>query len=65
LDDWIEQVKRSNLPKLKSFVRGLQMDEQAVRATLENEWSNGQTQGQVNRLKTIKKRCMAGQTLIY
>jgi transposase len=56
LDEWIEQVKSSNLPELKSFVRGLKMDEQAVRAALEKEWSNGQTEGQVNRLKTIKRQ---------
>ena len=56
LDERMEQAKKSNLPELKSFVRGLKMDEQAVRAALEQEWSNGQVEGQVNRLKTIKRQ---------
>jgi transposase len=34
----------------------LQSDYSAVRAALANSWSNGQTEGQVNRLKFIKRQ---------
>jgi transposase len=35
---------------------GLRRDLSAVRAALTSEWSNGQTEGQVNRLKLIKRQ---------
>ena len=41
---------------LKQFVSGIQRDEAAVRAALHFDWSNGQTEGQVNRLKTLKRQ---------
>jgi transposase len=31
-------------------------DEAAVRAALESEWSNGQTEGFVNKLKLLKRQ---------
>jgi transposase len=41
---------------LRKFVRGLQHDEAAVRAALSEIWSNGQSEGQINRLKLIKRQ---------
>jgi transposase len=35
---------------------GLQKDITAVTAAVETEWSNGQTEGQINRLKAIKRQ---------
>jgi transposase len=46
---------------LKSFADGLLTDEATVRAALSSEWSNGQTEGQVNRLKMLKRQ-MYGRT---
>jgi len=40
----------------QTFATGLYKDHAAVRAALSLEWSNGQTEGQVNRLKTIKRQ---------
>jgi transposase len=31
-------------------------DKQAIQAGLTEEWSNGQTEGQINRLKTLKRQ---------
>jgi transposase len=55
-DDWRDEVARSEARELKSFCDGLMKDEGAVRAAMKSEWSNGQTEGQINRLKMIKRQ---------
>lgn len=55
LNGWLESVKNSGLPALLSFANGLQKDVTAVRNALRYAWSQGQTEGQVNRLKFIKR----------
>jgi transposase len=42
--------------ELASFARGLRADESAVTAALREPWSNGQTEGQINKLKTLKRQ---------
>ena len=57
LDDWFNQSQQETAPKeLRSFGKGLQEDKAAVRAALSTPWSNGQVEGQVNRLKTLKRQ---------
>jgi transposase len=56
LDRWIERVKESAEPELRRFVAGLKRDYAAVRAALEEPWSNGPVEGQVHRLKLIKRQ---------
>ena len=55
LDGWFEAVEESGLQELCSFAAGLRRDEAAVRAGLSLPWSQGQVEGQVNRLKLIKR----------
>jgi len=55
LQIWLETVLTSGLPDLKRFATGLQQDA-AVRAALELPYSNGQTEGQVTRLKLLKRQ---------
>jgi transposase len=55
LQPWLETVLTSGLPDLKRFARGLQQDA-AVRAACELPYSNGQTEGQVTRLKLLKRQ---------
>jgi transposase len=55
LDGWFEAVEDSGLQELRSFAAGLRRDEAAVRAGLSLPWSQGQVEGQVNRLKLIKR----------
>jgi len=55
LDPWLSTVKSSGIPTLISFANGLQRDLAAVRNALRYAWSQGQTEGQVNRLKFIKR----------
>jgi hypothetical protein len=38
------------------FAYGLQKDISAVAAAVETSWSTGQVEGQINRLKTIKRK---------
>lgn len=53
LDPWIADAGSS---LLVSFVCGIQNDLAAVRAAIAEPWSNGQTEGQVNKLKLVKRQ---------
>jgi transposase len=53
---WREQALGSALPELSSFITGLDRDREAVEAALTLPWSNGPVEGQVNRLKAIKRQ---------
>jgi transposase len=41
---------------LASFAKGITKDKAAVRAAMTEPWSNGQTEGHVNRLKVLKRQ---------
>ena len=56
LDSWLAEAATSGLQPLISFANGLQADLPAVRNGLTLIWSNGQTEGQINRLKFIKRQ---------
>ena len=56
LDDWLEDCSSSKVAGLKNFATSLKQDYTAVRAALEQPWSNGQTEGQVHRLKVLKRQ---------
>jgi transposase len=53
---WIEGAKRCEFGSVVRFAYGLQKDISAVNAAVDTSWSNGQVEGQVNRLKTIKRQ---------
>lgn len=56
LDLWLNDVDNLAVYQLQTFVMGLRQDYDAVHAALAMPWSNGQTEGQVNRLKFIKRQ---------
>jgi len=56
LEDWMKKTWAIGKSKLQSFVRGLRSDIKAVRNAIKTNWSNGQVEGQVNRLKSIKRQ---------
>ncbi|MDX1115634.1 ISL3 family transposase, partial [Sinorhizobium medicae] len=60
LDSWIDDAVNSGLVAIERFARVLHRDIGAVRNAVELPWSNGQAEGQINRLKTIK-RAMYGR----
>lgn len=56
LDDWLKQASASKTQIWQSFAAGLKQDEAAIRAALQYSWSNGPTEGHVNRLKCLKRQ---------
>ena len=51
LDDWLMDVGQSGIYGLQRFARTIKRDIVAVRNAMTTNWSNGQTEGQINRLK--------------
>jgi transposase len=66
LQSWLEEAFSSGIAELQGFVRGIERDRAAVEAALSLPWSQGQTEGQVNRLKMLKRQMYgrAGFTLL-
>ena len=53
LDGWLEEAETS---ELRGLAAGIRRDLSAVKAALSLPWSNGQTEGQVQRLKLLKRQ---------
>jgi transposase len=53
---WLDRAEASDIDELKRFAGKLRADQAAVRAGLTQRWSNGQTEGHVNRLKLVKRQ---------
>jgi transposase len=53
---WIERAKHCEFGAVVRFAYGLQKDISAVAAAVDNSWSTGQVEGQINRLKMIKRQ---------
>ena len=56
LDAWIQRAIHSQSSPLAHFALGLTEDYQAVQAGVTLPWSNGQVEGQINRLKMLKRQ---------
>ena len=55
-DGWLARASQSMLTEFQGFAQGLIRDKDAVVAAIATTFSNGQTEGHVNRLKTIKRQ---------
>jgi len=53
LDAWLEQARAS---LVASFANGVTKDKAAVSAAITLPWSNGQTEGQITKLKLVKRQ---------
>ena len=53
IDPWIATASRS---LIASFARGVIKDKAAVCAAITEPWSNGQTEGQITKLKLVKRQ---------
>ena len=53
LDPWIVTASTS---LIASFANGISKDKAAVRAAITEPWSNGQTEGQITKLKLVKRQ---------
>ena len=53
LGSWIDDAMRS---PLASFAAGIRADRKAVAAAIVEPWSNGQTEGQITKLKAVERQ---------
>lgn len=53
-DAWLTDARDCSVRAVATFAEGLEHDGAAVRAALTLPWSNGQTEGQVTKLKLLK-----------
>ncbi|WP_408022738.1 transposase [Streptacidiphilus fuscans] len=58
--EWIRQAEQNGPAPVRSFAGFLRQDLDAVPAGLTLEWSSGRVEGNVNRVKTLK-RAMYGR----
>ncbi|MGG6262992.1 ISL3 family transposase [Leptolyngbya sp. AN03gr2] len=55
-DAWLERVDTCDLVPFQKFGQGLQQDYEAVKAAMSLPISNGPVEGQINRLKLLKRQ---------
>lgn len=55
LSGWLDTATNLSVSELRKFANGIRHDQAAVEAALTLPWSNGQVEGQVNKLKLIKR----------
>ena len=60
LDSWMSDAASSGIHAMRQFAATLRRDLVAVRNAILEPWSNGQTEGQINRLKTLKRAIYGG-----
>jgi len=53
---WLQKARASGIGELVWFANGVEQDRAPVEKAFESEWSQGQTEGQVNRLKLVKRQ---------
>jgi transposase len=56
LHRWMEKARKTGIHSLVRFVRTLKQDLRAVEAAVSEPWSNGPVEGQLNRLKMLKRQ---------
>ena len=60
LDIWLNDARTCGIYGMRRFARALRQDIEAVHNAVLEPWSNGQTEGRINRLKMLK-RAMNGR----
>jgi transposase len=56
LNTWLRQAKESHITEFRSLANSIQQDRAAVAAACSLPWNQGQVEGQVNRLKWLKRQ---------
>jgi len=56
LDSWLARASQSSSGELQGFASGIKRDYAAVKAALTLPWSQGQVEGQITRLKFLKRQ---------
>jgi transposase len=53
---WLAKALQSAVTEFRSFADGLKKDQHSILEALRSRWSNGQVEGQINRLKMLKRQ---------
>ena len=53
LDIWLNDARKCGIYGMRRFAKTLRQDIEAVRNAVLESWTNGQTEGRINRLKTL------------
>jgi transposase len=56
LHRWMEEASQTGIHPMERFVRTVKQDLRAVEAAVTEKWSNGPVEGQINRLKALKRQ---------
>ena len=56
LEDWLTRVEADDQPQLHSFATGIRRDQQAVTAGLALPWTSAAMEGNVNKIKMLKRQ---------
>jgi len=56
LHRWMEEASQTGIHPMQRFVRTVKQDLRAVEAAVTEKWSNGPVEGQINRLKALKRQ---------
>ena len=56
LEDWLTRVEAGDQPELHSLATGIRRDQQAVTAGLALPYHSGAMEGNVNKIKMIKRQ---------
>jgi transposase len=60
---WLDAAQEKGVPEMQRFAAGLVCEQAAVQAAIEEPWSTGQVEGQITKLKLVK-RSMYGRAKI-
>ncbi|GMU03750.1 ISL3 family transposase [Corallococcus caeni] len=55
-DAWLGDARTCGVRAVETFAEGLEQDGDAVRAALTSPWSNAQAEGQITKLKLLKRQ---------
>jgi transposase len=55
LEQWVQNALQSHIPEMMAFAQKLRQDQAAVQVGLTLKWNNGVVEGNVNRLKLLKR----------
>jgi hypothetical protein len=64
LHRWMEEARKTGIHSLVRFVRTLKQDLSAVESAVSEPWSNGPVEGQLNRLKMLKRQTEFGRRVV-
>lgn len=56
LEPWLQEASNCAVAEMWTFAAGIKCDQAAAQAALTYSWSQGITEGKVNKLKTVKRQ---------